>query len=210
MTSPTPNCFGLPSIYHQRSEHCAKCPHHDRCEEVAYARLLALSERIEVGDALARYQDRSGAELRRPKFKVRLALTAIPERRARRERVSLELTAADHALIAGLPTKVAEKVQVLMKRGNDRVARAALAHGRNPFPADGAKYLHVACERLLAGGFTRAELRVEFMRRLAWKESTAFSHVSSVVSMFPALGFAHEQDGRFVLHPRLRADNQCN
>lgn len=199
------HCYGLSSVYHQDSETCQQCPDNTACEEASYAKLLSLSSRIDVRDALARYQNRDALGMRKPEMRVAVEITLPPpERTVKNESVALPLTDADRALISRLPVKVAAKVQSMMMKNEDRAARLALLHGKNPFPRKGAGPLHVACEMLLHGGFDRVGLRKRLIEVLGCGESGAYSHVSFVVAMFPALRFAKEEQGTFTLHPNLR------
>lgn len=203
MTSPS--CFGLPSIYHQESPRCRDCSHREGCESTAYAKLVALSRSVDVTDALARFQHRAGP-VRPVEAHETVSLSAVPpERSARRERLKVSLNDIDQALIDALPVKVATKVRRMMQRNMDQMARHLLAQGKNPFPLKGAGFLHVACELLLSGGFTRSRLRQTYVERFGWTNGTAAAHVSNVTAMFPALRIAIEgSDGAFVMHPSVR------
>lgn len=190
----TPRCYGLPSLIHRDSPHCGECPFLDECERVALNKALALSLYIDIPDVVARLRNREGQKGQPTAVEGVTPLT----RTTSGEKVRMALTQQDFALIKQMPAKVRQKVELLMKQGKDVAAREALLRGENPFPFAGAGYLHVACELLLAGGFTRAELRKTYMQRLGWTEGTAYSHVSAVVAIFPALGIAEEIAGRFV------------
>lgn len=201
-----PTCFGLPSLYHQESEFCRACDVRNRCDETSYSKLIALSDKIDVKDAIARYQDRSVAGIRVPlqRRDAPEITISLPDRSTPKERFRLTLHEADMRLVAVLPVKVAAKVHLMMQKNEDRAARQALAKGVNPFPLKGAAYLSVACGMLLEKGFTRSELRLEYIKRFGWTVPTAASHVSIVAAMFPALRFAIEDARRFTLHPNLK------
>jgi hypothetical protein len=200
-------CFGLPSVFHQESERCGQCGQRSECEPAAYARLIGLQKRgIAVGDALVRFQTREEKHLRSPGELPEVKVTiAPPERTVRPEKVRLALSPDDQAALERLPVKVAKKVRLMMQKDEDRQGREALKAGRNPFNFEGARYLNVACDLLLSGGFTRASLRNAYCERLEWTTGTAASHVSTVVNIFPLFKFACEtQQGAFVLHPAIK------
>jgi hypothetical protein len=189
-----PNCFGLPSLIHREAPHCAACPFVNECERVALNKALALGVYIKIPDVIARLKSR-GNNNGQP-----TAVTGVAPltRTTSGEKLNLALTVTDHDLLARMPAKVRVKVEQMMKRGQDLAGREALKRGENPFPFVGSQYQHVACEMLLAGGFTRSELRRRFMDRLGWTEGTAYPHVTTVVWMFLALGFAEEVRGKLV------------
>jgi hypothetical protein len=190
----TPRCFGLPSLIHRDSPHCAECPYLNECERVALNKALALSAYIQIPDVIARLRNRDGQKGQPT------AITGVSHitRTTSGEKVRMALTEEDVATVKQMPVKVRRKVELLMKQGKDVAAREALLRGENPFPFEGSGYMHVACELLLAGGFTRAQLRKEYMRRLHWTEGTAYSHVSAVVAISRAIGIAEEIGGKFV------------
>lgn len=190
-----PNCFGLPSVHDKDSPECAGCAVADECSDLALAKAVAFSRYVNTADIVRRLEGRS-------KFAPGEALVNVTcepvQRTTRFEQVRIDLTVPDQELLEKLPVKVAKKATLLMQSNMDREARAALRDGKNPFPFFGSKYLHLACRELLNGGFTRSSLRAVYMKELGWTEGTAFSHVSAVVSLFPALRFAQEQNGTFV------------
>lgn len=205
-----PRCFGLPSSYHQGTKTCRGCPERTECESVSYDRLHGLkSSGFDAGDdVLARFQDRSLAGFR-PHRQIEIHLTVKPPtRQVKAEKYENALTQEDITALQSVPYTVAEKVQRMMSSNQDRIARAALKEGRNPFPIDGSRHLHVACDALLQGGFTKRGLRQRFMDQLGWGENTAFSHVSLVVSMFLLFKFVKQENDNFVLHPSI-GDSKC-
>lgn len=189
-----PRCFGLPSVFHRDTPTCAKCPVMTECEKAALAKALALAPYVQIGDVVMRLRNRG--ESTTPAA-VDTQLTVV-QRTTREEKLRLALTEGDRAVIAKMPVKVREKAEYIMRAGKDVEARESLSRGVNPFPLDGSRYLHVACDLLIKGGFTRAELRDAYMERLGWSRATAASEVSTVVNIFPALKFAKEVHRRFV------------
>lgn len=210
-----PSCFGLASVVDSRNPVCRLCQHVTPCLEAVYSSLVRFKGVIDVRDTLAAVErDLVGRATGEPLHSVAPTLAgaapallhttiAIPARTTKVEKVKFGLTDTDKAQINAMPKKVALKLKRLLELNLDKLARVELAAGRNPFPRDGAGYLHVAADLLLRGGFTKASLRVALMERLAWSEGTAFSHVSAVVHLFPALEIAIEQDDSFVLPPSL-------
>lgn len=168
-------------------------------------KLKSFAQHINLRDQLAKFESRSDGATSAPAAPVGVTVTVnVPARTARFEKVRVGLTEQDRALLERLPVKVAKKAKLLMEQNLDKVARKELAAGRNPFLLKGNGYLHVACEMLLNGGFTRASLREEYIKRLGWTQGTAFSHVSVVVSLFSALGLAVETDHGFQMPQELK------
>lgn len=97
------------------------------------------------------------------------------------------LSLEDHRAIATTPRKVAGRLESLLTKGFHVIARRKLAAGQNPFPVSGAKHIHLAGEMLLAGGFTKGQLRQQCIERFQWTEGTAFSEVSQAVALLRGL-----------------------
>jgi hypothetical protein len=80
-----------------------------------------------------------------------------------------------------------------------------LAKGENPFAENPPKFLNVACDMLLNGGFTKASLKKAFMERLKQSDGTAGSHVSITVAMLLPMNIIVASGKSFALNPAIRA-----
>lgn len=112
----------------------------------------------------------------------------MPDVPLRSSQLSMQLTEDQLKRLEGLPVKVAPRVRLLMQRGIDARSRRDVAAGRNPFPDDTNRYMWLACEMLLHGGFNRSSLKNAFIAQLKFTPATAASHVSNTVAIFNALG----------------------
>jgi hypothetical protein len=113
----------------------------------------------------------------------------------------------EHDLLATLPVRVQKVMRPLLKRGGDARARLALAKGQNPFDGRGPQWLRLAGEKLLAGGFTKGDLRRAYINEYGWSEATAFSRVSIVVSVIPALRLGRVAGDTVLRAPTLARDH---
>jgi hypothetical protein len=174
-----------------------------------------MSGKMNVTDMLARFEKVTSRAETTPLKAIDVVTTevdeaplqtsiAAPERTTKVERVKVDLSDNDLAVIGTMPKKVQVKMRKLMQLNLDKAARRAITVGDNPFPFIGNGYLHVAFDMLTHGGFTRATLRQVYMQRLGWTEGTAFPHVSAVVWLFPAMKIAVEEAGLFVPNPELK------
>ena len=217
-TSKVPGCFGAATVFSHDSEVCQACPVFQECAGASLERLNQIKEIVNVKDLLAKHMraQKGQKPIRdaRRQEKVDSApppvqattqkpqITEPVERKTTVARVTFEIDAATQQVIARIPNqKAAQQAIVLCKSNRIEIARQSLTDGVNPFTDDCPKYLAVAAELLLAGGFTRASLRDAYQERLGWTPATASSHVSIVVGLLPAFDIAKLSGENFVLYP---------
>lgn len=209
-----PQCFGSPSVFSLESVTCKACAWFNQCHDASYAKLKAMSGRFDVTDMLARYERATSRSETVPLRSVDAPTSAVgeaplvvsidtPERTTKVDRIKVDLSPEDVALITTMPKKVQIKMRKLMQLNIDKAARIGVVTGKNPFSLHGNGYLHVAFEMLINGGFTRSTLRQCYQQRLGWAEGTAFPHVSAIVWLFPAMKIAIEERGVFRPNPSL-------
>jgi hypothetical protein len=108
--------------------------------------------------------------------------------------------------LATLPVKVAKRMAPMVRNGLLRSVPAAMAAGRNPFPADRNAFLNLGMDRLMAEGrVSKAQLRSVFQTAYAWTEGTAFSHVAVATKVFHALGLIEDRDNVLILSRKQTA-----
>lgn len=209
-----PACFGAATVFSFDSEICKKCEYYGECGDAAKARLEHIRAVVNVDDLLAQHDKaQKGARTRRAARREEqptIATNPAPqpqkpvdqpvERTTPVVKVVFEIDSATHNVIAKIPNqKAAAQAVVLCKSNMIEIAKRELAIGQNPF-ADGPKYLSVAAEALLDGGFTRVSLKERYMESLGWTASTSASHVSIVVGLLPAFNITTQEGDLFVIN----------
>lgn len=217
-TDNKPGCFGAATVFSHDSTVCQACPMFDNCGAASLERLNAIKEIVNVKDLLAKHAKAQKGQKpirdARRQDKVDEApppvqestqkpqITEPVERKTQVAKVTFEIDAETKQVIARIPNqKAAQQAIVLCKSNRIEIARQALTDGLNPFNDDGPKYLAVAADLLLAGGFTRQSLKDAYQERLGWTPATASSHVSIVVGLLPAFDIAAQEGDNFVLSP---------
>lgn len=199
-----PGCYGHASVFSHSNSICKACPAFAECGQVVESKLKAFSSKVDVSDHVKRHANGKVASGILHELEVEAAvinLRDVPERKQKVARVKKVLNTAELALMETLPKKVQVEAKKLIAVGTDKVILTDLQSGKNPFPFEGKRYLHVACDLLLKGGFTKSSLRQEYMDRLPWTKETAFSHVSMIISLFTAFGVIKEGKGSvFSIH----------
>lgn len=219
-----PGCYAAPSVFGQDSTICQQCPAYRSCGDACIETLKALRDKINIEDILARHRqarastiekaDPPPAKLDFSKFmpSMRKPPEEKIERKAPRAPDCAEVTAEQEAIIKSISQKNARELATKwITKGLLNHICAELAARRNPFAEQKVNYEFVACEMLIAGVVTRAELKKAFMKRLGakrpWDDATASSHVGIVMPAMIAFGIAIETDEGFVLSPRLVGHN---
>jgi hypothetical protein len=114
-------------------------------------------------------------------------------------KVKYVLSSDQKAICEGLPKKAGKVLDTLIRNGKLEGMLDLPKRGINPFRDDSPNWLEVAFDALIAGGFSKRELKELLMLRLQWGETTAFPHVTKTVAILTAVGVIQERDGRFVL-----------
>lgn len=215
-----PGCFGAASVFSHDSTICQECPAFQECAAAALQRLESIKQIVNVSDLLAKHQKaqigqrkiraarRQEAVEQAPKpvqgTTQKPVITEPVERTTPVAKVTFEIDHDTQQVIARIPNqKAAQQAIVLCKANKIEIAKESLTNGLNPFDDTGPKYLQVACQMLLADGFTRATLREELKERLEWSDTTAASHVSIAVGLLPAFDIAKVVGDLFVLSPSI-------
>lgn len=99
------------------------------------------------------------------------------------------------ALTEGLPIKASRVLKTLFKNDKAHAIRAEIKHKRNAIKDQSPKFLSVALDELVGGGFDKRSLRRALMSRLNCTDKTAFGWVSITVPVLNALNVIKEQHG---------------
>lgn len=202
-----PGCFGVPSVFSFTSPICGKCGSFEACRSQAHAALLSHPQQWVVRSLLEKHNaychredvvlpERSEIETSRPAPKV-----------ASKNAVRFALTPEQMLLLGSLPKKVAEYLKKLMVRGIDRQVLEAAGKGENAFTAEKHRPYRLALDMLFEGGITKPALRTAYCDKLGWSESAAFSQVSMIWHLFPAMRLAENQGCALVPSPRVLSKN---
>lgn len=201
-----PGCFGVPSVFSFTSRVCGKCEHHGNCQSQAHAALLGAPPRL-VGKLLEQHNEyRRAVDASTPESTT-LNTTRPTPKTASKLAVRLPLSDAQLATLSGMTKRAAEYLKRLMVRGIDKEVLTAAEMGRNGFMSSKHRSLHLALERLLEGGLTKASLRLAYCEDLGWSETSAFSEVTLVWKIFQAMGLAVEQGCSLVAAPTVICKN---
>lgn len=219
-----PGCFGSASAYSMDSTVCQGCVAFAECGEESIKTLQSIRELVDVRDYLKRHEAARAKAGRpaAPAYKAPLAASPVtvgqptldePIARATAPvRTAFAVSASDQAVIDLLGTKnvkAMEQALVLCKGGKVGEMRAGLPLQRNPFTKTGPKYLRVACDMLMRGGFTKAEYKARMVQELGWAENTAGSHVAVACALLYAFEIAiPDTSGAFVINPKLMQQNE--
>ena len=202
-----PACFGAASVFAHDSLVCRSCHAFDNCSASSYQTLQRIRDTINVSDLLKRHDHARGRSGRHPVIDSTLPLrpsngslqNAPVERETRIEFMTFQPSKNDQAIIESLPVKPAQLAESFCKRGIIERMRNDLPVGRNPFDDMKPPFMRVVCDLLLAGGFTKIELREAFQKRMEWTESTSRSHVSIVISVLLAFEIITVRDTKHVI-----------
>jgi hypothetical protein len=215
MSKPTnaPACFAAASVFSHDSEICQQCCAFEQCASASLETLEAIKGIVNVQDllkrhAVARKVAQGAMKQADEKLKAEMSpgnikqpLMKPVERKTRVVQVRFEISADEEHVIAMLPVKPQKVALSLCKTGMLERIKKGVAEGHNALVETGPEWLRVALSSLLAGGFSKSELRESLQSELGWTEGTAASHVSMASVLILAFGIGQPKDGRIVLSP---------
>lgn len=187
-----PACFGSISCFARDSEHCRQCAAYAACEVQSGETLEAIKSIVNVDDLIrkhqmARLKEKSKAEKARYDMNKAKAVSYAPpqpkmpevaQRATKVEKVVLEVSAEDQAMVEKLPVKAQPIALSWLKTGVIHQIREGLKENKNAMAGKKPQWLDKLVDGLIQGGFTKGELKNRFMTELEWTEGTAASHVS--------------------------------
>jgi hypothetical protein len=201
-----PSCFGLPSVFVASSPACVSCTSREQCVPACHQLLVSLSDKMDVSGNLAQLERTAKVVIAQSLPATTVETTIAAPARAALS-VNLSVDAHMQSTLDRLPVNAAKILKPLLTRGADVKARYSLANDRNPFDTTTPRWLQLAGEGLLAGGFTKAELRERYIKEFGWGEGTAFSRVSVVAAVLPALRLATAAGNRIIRAPSIVGKN---
>lgn len=165
-------CFALPSTFSQTSKTCSDCSARKECGEKVLATLNLIRSSIKVEHLIAQFH-----------------MGDAP----------IGLSLVQRTMVASMPVAIAGRLEILLLAGFDQSARSRFAIRENPFSTSGAKHIRLTGDLLIAGGFTKMELRQAFQERFGWGKNTAFVEVARTLALLRGLSLITESGGYIAL-----------
>lgn len=200
--TPSPGCFGIPSVFSFRSQHCSRCAaHREACQRQVLDTLRGMDQGIDaVRVALIEHERAVGLSSRAPlQVQGRGSYVAKSPR--------FELTDAQQLTAAALPKKARARLEKLLRGGYDVLIRMAIKSGDLAFSKINNQRSLVTALQLLASNpaITRGGLRAAYVGTLGWSDLSAKNEVSIMWQVLPGLGIAVQNSASLALSPELRA-----
>lgn len=196
-------CYGAPSVFQHGSPTCNRCANFSACATEVRETLAHLAGQVDVSDLVIEHRNamiEAGDALPMPApAEVQAPLI---ERKDPARKVKYALSADQKAVVERLPKKAAKILDTLIRNGKLEAMLNQPQKGINPFRGGTPNWMEVTFDALIAGGFSKKELKELLMSRLQWGETTAFPHVTKAVAITTAVGVVREEAGRFVLARR--------
>lgn len=201
-------CHGIPSIFSFTNARCGSCSQSQSCQHASYETLLSVSDCSTFSIVIAQHEKhrRSLAwEEVRLAMPHKARVSNQPKRvNAKQKSVRLELDEHQTMLVESLPSKAGRLLAKFLKKGMDVKIRSDAFRSENPFLLSKHRSLHFCFEEAMkSGGSSKGELKVALMTNLGWSEASAFSEVSIVWKLFPALGIASTEHGILNVSPNV-------
>lgn len=210
-----PGCFGAASVFSHDSNVCKACPAFEECAKRSLQRLEDIKGIVNVSDLLMKHAraQKGAAAVRLARREQALEQSNAPmvtkpapkqpvERKTTVAKVTFEIDEDEQAVIARIGNKKAQAQAIVLCKSNlIQIARQELSAGRNPFADTGPRFIAVACDLLIGGGFTKQALKQALMDRLEWTDGTASSHVSIVCALFDAFSIIKASGEGYVFSP---------
>lgn len=194
-------CFGSAVLYRPSEPTCKTCSDCPQCAQTSRDNLTHLQQRVDVSDVIVARRNALVAigviETDRVKPVALVKAEFVRRHEARKEKHTL--TETEKATCAALPKNAAKILDALIR--HDRVVAMKILplRGENPFRDGTPRWLEVTFDALIAGGFSKLELKESLMHKLEWVETSAYPHVSKAIAILSAINVIQERAGRFVL-----------
>ncbi|WP_151708880.1 hypothetical protein [Acinetobacter brisouii] len=212
-----PGCFGSATCHSRDSDVCKACQINERCSEEVIKTLERIRGVVNVSDLL---RDHTAAMNKAKAMKSSTSSTTEPKneqpsikptrptpttaaRKTKVENATIEIDEDSQSIIATLPVKAQSFAVSLCRSGAMASIKRSISKGKNPLSNTTLKWLSLAIDRLIQGGFTRSSLKNDFVTQFEWKEGTAGSYVSILVSIFICFEVAIEQGETLIINPNL-------
>ena len=208
-----PGCFASPSVFSIDSKVCNACMAFEACRIAAHATLESIRGTINVADILARHAkarlkviteaaalEASRLNLPKPVEQPKPIRKAV-KRNTPQEIVIFDVSQEHERIISGMAIKTGELARQQIKQNRLDDIRPSLRKGINPYAQSGPKFLRLACDLLLRGGFTRSSLNKAMVVEFGWQQTTAGPHVAQVCGLFGGFGITQEINNNFTQMP---------
>lgn len=216
-----PGCFASPSVFAMDSKVCGCCIATNECRTASSETLERIRGVINVSDLLKRHEKarlvatNTSETPYKPEEPETLPTTdnqtlapvivtpapiipKVVKRKTPTEIVVFYVTGDQETTIQALPKKTGELARQQIKQNLISKIKPALKMGLNSYAETGPKFLRLACDMLLEGGFTRAGLNKRMVKDFGWGTNTSGPHVAQIVGMFVAFDIVQEIGGQFV------------
>lgn len=193
-------CFGALTVFGHDDKACERCANTVECAEKVREVMPLISERVDISDIVMTHRNGMIEAGQSENLPESANVQAQPTgRKTAVRKVKYALNAEQKALCETLPKKAAKILDTLIRNGKFSGMLTLPQRGINPFRDGSPNWLEVAFDALIAGGFSKSELRELLMEKLQWAENTAYPHVTKTVAILTAIGVADEEAGRFTL-----------
>jgi hypothetical protein len=208
-----PACFAAASVFTHDSEVCRQCCAFDACAAASLETLEQIRHVVNVADLLKRHEKakKVSREAIKAADEKKLAdqppgnnqppLTGAVERKTEVVAVKFEVTPEEEAVVAKLSSKVQPIVVRMLKRGALSQVKKSVKEKHNALAESEPEWLRLAVDHMIAGGFTRSELRETLKTKLDWADSSTGPHASMAALLLKGFGIAQEIEGRLVPAP---------
>jgi hypothetical protein len=199
-----PKCFGVPSVFSFTSPVCAICTLKTDCQDVSYSALKGATQTLQISNLINMHERaRSGffsSNVAQVGASSENVSKGLKTRRSQQKKI---LSVAQEVTLSKAPKKVAKVARTLLEKGFE-------FQGANPFKPTNKTYF-TAFERLKAGPATKKDIRMTLCSELSWGETSAYSEVSVIWSLFPILGIASQsEDGSTLSVIDVDCDSDYN
>lgn len=205
-----PGCFGVPSIYSFKSKVCGGCKFRDNCQIASQQALLAIKSSSVVTDILSQHIEYSSSKgLNSSQASERVYFTQSIQAHQSVKKARYALTAKQLELLDNTPKKVSAFLNTIWSKGLHIEMLERARAGQNPFDINKNRPYHLACRELIAKTkITRSSLVSVIMDEFDWTYSAAYSQVSLMWQVLPALEIT-EADNTFMryLFPDAKRHN---
>jgi len=192
-------CYGALSVFQHGSPTCGRCANFVACGEAVRETLTLVGAQVDASDFALEYRNGAIKAGEMPEPPPAEQQSPLVERKTPARKVKYVLSEEQQVICEGLPKKAARVLDTLIRNGKLEAMQEAPKKGMNPFRDAAPNWLEVAYDALLAGGFSKKELKELLMTKLQWGETTAFPHVTKTVAILTSIGVIEERGGRFVL-----------
>jgi hypothetical protein len=163
-----------------------------------------------VTDLLKRHDDAKRKMARRMTAeelasKVEAKITQPVERVTGVEVVKFSIPVEHELILAKMKIKPREQARNLCNQGLIEKIKEGIQEGRNALANSRPRFMSVAIDGLIDGGFDKRELKELFLTKTEMGDSAAASHVSITLPILLDFCIAQEIAGRIVAAPELRS-----